>query len=258
LNKAFKGWTIICLFLAALLFMAQSCQLTCTDNDGDGYAVEGGNCGPVDCDDTDADVNPGVDEICDDGIDNNCDGETDEGCPAGDDDDDSTTTTISDPCEDGTAGETTCTESRFIDNCDGTVSDCETGLIWLKLSTCLGSMEWDDARPAAAGLSDGDCGVEAGLTDGSSEGDWHVATKEELQGLGSDPPTTWETGYPPVQWAEPGSSQRSPFLYTQGNNFWAAEEDASNPDNAWIMSIQDGRVFTADKSRSYYVWPVRD
>jgi hypothetical protein len=254
MNREYKGLTFLCLILGALLFMAQSCRDSCTDNDGDDYSVEGENCGMVDCDDTDSGVNPGVEEMCDDGIDNNCDGGIDEGCSMGDDDDDSTTTTTVDPCDEGG---TSCGESRFNDNCDGTVSDCETGLIWLKLSTCLGSMEWDAAQPAAAGLSDGDCGVEAGLTDGSSEGDWHVATKEELQGLGSDPPTTWETGYPPVQWAEPGGPQRSPFLYTQGNNFWAADEDASNPDNAWIMSIQDGRVFTADKTRSYFVWPVR-
>ena len=37
--------------------------------------VDGG-----DCDDTNAEVNPGVEEICDNGIDDNCDGEVDEGC----------------------------------------------------------------------------------------------------------------------------------------------------------------------------------
>jgi hypothetical protein len=44
----------------------------CTDADGDHYAVEGGRCGPVDCDDGDSSVNPGEIEICDDGFDNNC------------------------------------------------------------------------------------------------------------------------------------------------------------------------------------------
>ncbi len=54
----------------------------CTDSDADGYAVEGGNCGPVDCNDTDATVNPGSQEICGDNIDNDCDGVIDEGCDA--------------------------------------------------------------------------------------------------------------------------------------------------------------------------------
>ena len=49
----------------------------CWDNDGDGYNDE--VCGGSDCDDSDPDVNPGVDESlaagnCDDGVDNDCDG----------------------------------------------------------------------------------------------------------------------------------------------------------------------------------------
>lgn len=51
--------------------------VTCTDSDGDGYSIEGGACGPVDCNDADATLNPGQIEICDDGIDNNCDGNID-------------------------------------------------------------------------------------------------------------------------------------------------------------------------------------
>lgn len=50
----------------------------CTDNDGDGYYVEGGDCGPVDCDDTDASVHPGAPELCN-SIDDDCDDLVDEG-----------------------------------------------------------------------------------------------------------------------------------------------------------------------------------
>jgi immune inhibitor A len=55
-------------------------NFVCIDNDGDGYGVGAGCVREQDCDDTDADLNPGADEVCGDGIDNNCDGETDEGC----------------------------------------------------------------------------------------------------------------------------------------------------------------------------------
>lgn len=52
----------------------------CDDADGDGYFAQSG-CGTVvDCDDTQASVNPSAIEICGDGIDNNCDGAIDEGC----------------------------------------------------------------------------------------------------------------------------------------------------------------------------------
>jgi len=52
----------------------------CTDLDGDGFAVEGGECGLIDCDDADFEVNPGHAEVPDNGIDDNCNGQIDEGC----------------------------------------------------------------------------------------------------------------------------------------------------------------------------------
>ncbi len=48
----------------------------CLDEDGDGYG-EGADCLGQDCDDSNPDVNPDAEEICDDGIDNDCDGEVD-------------------------------------------------------------------------------------------------------------------------------------------------------------------------------------
>ncbi len=60
----------------------EGCGPVCTDLDGDGIATEGGACGPVDCDDTDATVHPGAQEICTDTIDNNCNGLIDTQDPA--------------------------------------------------------------------------------------------------------------------------------------------------------------------------------
>ncbi len=56
---------------------AVDCPLDCTDNDGDGYSIEGGSCGAMDCDDNNAEVNPGALEACGDGVDNNCNGQID-------------------------------------------------------------------------------------------------------------------------------------------------------------------------------------
>jgi hypothetical protein len=47
------------------------------DMDSDGYFDLVNDCSEVDCDDTNPDVSPAMEEICDDGIDNNCDGLTD-------------------------------------------------------------------------------------------------------------------------------------------------------------------------------------
>jgi hypothetical protein len=48
-------------------------QLTCTDNDQDTFAIEGGDCGAIDCNDNNEFVFPGAPDIICDGIDNNCD-----------------------------------------------------------------------------------------------------------------------------------------------------------------------------------------
>jgi cysteine-rich repeat protein len=46
----------------------------CTDNDGDGYSIEGEGCGPIDCDDTNSNIHPNATEICNNQIDDDCDG----------------------------------------------------------------------------------------------------------------------------------------------------------------------------------------
>lgn len=56
------------------------CEILCTDVDNDGYAIEGGECGPIDCVDNNALINPGVVDICGNQIDENCDG-MDSICP---------------------------------------------------------------------------------------------------------------------------------------------------------------------------------
>jgi hypothetical protein len=61
---------------------AINCPALCTDMDDDGYSIEGGECGPVDCNDNNAAVNPQAAEVCTDAVDNNCNGTIDAADPA--------------------------------------------------------------------------------------------------------------------------------------------------------------------------------
>jgi len=123
-----------------------------TDNDGDGWTDCDG-----DCDDLDASIHPGAQEVCNDGIDQNCDGQTNE---ADDNDGDGYTNcdTPSD-CNDFEAaaypgGLEVC---DYIDNdCDGWVDEDfdVDGDGW---STCAGDCDDNDAAiyPNAAELCNG-------------------------------------------------------------------------------------------------------
>jgi len=123
---------------------------------------------------------------------------------------------------------------RFIDNGDGTVSDTLTNLIWLKNANCFGDLNWATAMSSSAELSNGECG----LSDGSTEGDWHLATKEELQKIGTNPPITYEKrcglGGDIITWIIPGQ----PFYDLQHSSYWSGTEKDSI--NAWDMSMKFG------------------
>jgi pimeloyl-ACP methyl ester carboxylesterase len=54
--------------------LADTCPEECTDADGDSYSIEGDGCGPVDCADSNASINPGAADICGNDIDEDCSG----------------------------------------------------------------------------------------------------------------------------------------------------------------------------------------
>ena len=56
-----------------VILQRSSITTQCIDLDGDGFSSTGGECGAIDCNDSDASVHPNHQEMCD-GKDNNCDG----------------------------------------------------------------------------------------------------------------------------------------------------------------------------------------
>ncbi len=139
---------------------------------------------------------------------------------------------------------------RFLDNNDGTVTDCRTDLIWLKNANCFDQEPFLDAVYSAKGINNGECG----LTDGSATGDWHLPTKEELQGIGTDPPTTWYLGDNEVNWIKPSA----PFINVAFDSFdyyWVI--DPYDNENAWSVNMLSGWTMLLGKSGYFHVWPVK-
>ena len=95
----------------------------------------------------------------------------------------------------------------------------------------------------------------AGLTDGSVAGQWRLPSKTEFEGIGTDPPATWESGVPSVTWTTTGA----PFTGVQTNKYWSGTSYADNTSYACYVYMSIGFVDLGIKSNySYYVWPVRD
>lgn len=139
---------------------------------------------------------------------------------------------------------------NFIDNNNGTVTDARTGLIWMKDANAIGLMEGSDTSVFCASLADG----QAGLTDGSTAGQWRVPSIEELEGIGTDPPAAWNTNPPPVIWTMPGT----PFTNVQSGSYWSITRDAYFRD-CMYLTMSDGTVgYGAVVGEWCFVWPVRD
>jgi len=132
---------------------------------------------------------------------------------------------------------------RFTDNANGTVTDNLTGLIWLQNANAFGTRNWTTALNDCATLNS----AEAGLTDGSVEGDWRLPNVQELQSL-------VDYGH-----ATPCLPAGHPFTGVQSAAFyWSGTAKASNTGWAWGVSMDDGRVYDLNKTTTYCVWPVRD
>ena len=153
-------------------------------------------------------------------------------------------------CDDGSG-------DRYVDCANGTVTDTDTGLVWLKDASCYEQLVWSDAMLTVAGLSDGRCG----LSDGSSPGDWRLpsigewaATVAAAIALGCPPPTlTDDTG---LNCLAAGTSFTDIAAGTPV--YWSATTNEAAPGNALTVSLTDGGTTTQfSKLITSFVWPVR-
>ena len=164
------------------------------------------------------------------------------------------TTTISSTTSTSVPGTTTTVPvGRFTINGDGTVTDNDTGLVWLRDANCSlfhAPRDWYDATDILAPqLEDGYCG----LADNSQPGDWRLPTKAEWENFVcteyTDPAVcdTEGTG----KWSE-----GNPFYHVQ--SFYWSSTTADRAFEAWGVDMYIGSMGYDDKGNGYYVWPVRE
>ncbi len=146
--------------------------------------------------------------------------------------------------------------NRFVACGNGTVTDAQTGLIWLKDPGCFPAMDYASANNTAASLRSGQCG----LTDGSVAGSWRLPTQEEWAGI------LKASCYAPGSPTLPDSTGSGCFATSpsgpwatgvQAQNYWSCTTYWETGGAAYFASLEYGIVDFIAKTNAYYVWPVR-
>jgi hypothetical protein len=141
---------------------------------------------------------------------------------------------------------------RFVDNNNGTVTDKQTGLIWLKDGACVqfysgdatgaNYRPWATAVDSANQLANGYCG----LSDGSAAGDWRLPNVNELLSL-------IDRGR-----YNPALPAGCPLAGSTGiSYYWSSTTYADDSSYAWIVYFYLGNISYSVKSNNYYVRCVR-
>ncbi len=139
---------------------------------------------------------------------------------------------------------------RYSNNKDGTVSDLETGLVWMRCAmgmsfdneSCIGqpnTYTWDQANQLS------------GTTTFSSQNDWRLPTVRELNTLIS------QSVYVPVTdvIALPDAT-KTQASYESG--FWTSTQSMQRNNYAWLIRSKLGNILDSDKTNSLmYVRLVR-
>ena len=183
---------------------------------------------------------------------------------------------------------------RYVDCGNGTVTDNDTGPVWLKQANCLAQcsvnavpctvdsnctafqtcnptvVDWYTAMEFVAGLSDkpatsAAAAHDCGLSDGSSSGEWRLPSVEEWEAMIAEAVALGcvlgNFGGPSIT----NDSGASCWREGPGNSFtgvvddiyWTSTTDVILPNLAWFVSVHFGLVSGFGKSSTFYVWPVR-
>ena len=150
----------------------------------------------------------------------------------------------------------------FTDNGDGTVTDEDSGLTWLKNAGCAdlnaSDTTWQDALNKANALADTDAN-DCGLEDDSVAGDWRLPNRRELWSL-----IDYMNDQPP---GDPFENVINNQPYWTSTTIFSTTDDnpAGESQKAWTVTMGEGTVTaiglildeTEKTSSGAFIWPVK-
>ena len=137
----------------------------------------------------------------------------------------------------------TQTDSRFIDNGDGTVTDTITSLMWLQDASCIGTADWQNSFEKLKDFNTNPASYNCG-TRHNKYSDWSLPNRHELRSF-----IEHDTDLP----ALPASH---PFANVMPH-YWSSTTAAYNPSQAYKLFMGTGELQVSDKETPQYLWPVR-
>ncbi len=165
--------------------------------------------------------------------------------------------------------------NRYVDCGNGTVTDNQTGLVWLANAECFGPMNWHSAMDAVAGLADLECDLQqadcdCGLSDSSSPGEWRLPSRAEWRAMIGD---AVELGCSPTITNDAEDDCWDQQCFNTGNCSFTNVQSASSaadywssstflrfvPEHACSVTMTTGHIhaFNQKLLTGYSVWPVR-
>jgi hypothetical protein len=162
-----------------------------------------------------------------------------------------------------------CTNARFVDNGDGTITDNQTGLMWEKKSggastsqdgqgvgNCLQCVEdtytWAVVMSEWLSAVNGRIAVDRPQTGYAGHSDWRLPTIVELQTIVDSTAGLCGGGSGPC--VAPIFNDSDSF--TVASNYWSSTTTA-DPSSAWLVNFEFGGAFLTDKSVGNSVRAVR-
>ena len=146
---------------------------------------------------------------------------------------------------------------RFVDCGNGSVTDQNTGLVWLKNADCLRGLNWEQSNGLAVALEDGDCG----LSDNSSPGNWHLPTQEQFQSIfDSSCPSPSLPNTPGTGCASTGPNLFN-FPAITARSFFTSTIDSTDATKQIMANLDNGSTFSFNRDNSagtFSFWAVRD
>jgi hypothetical protein len=160
---------------------------------------------------------------------------------------------------------------RYVACGNGTVTDNQTGLVWLADADCFSAQTWLEAMVMVAGLADlpASLSSDCDLDDGSSPGEWRLPSAVEWQSMIADADgdpgeldcTLGGSGGPSITDDAGtgcyGDGSGSSFVDVASAPYWSSSSVSGSTIIAWAANLDAGVVASTLKSSDIGIWPVR-